>query len=90
MCPPQQSRLLSDHLSRTWETTFPVPLCVPIHTSFKKGLYLETSGLIDGGLSDGGYAKVSFRNCPFRKKKKKTHKNKPETKNTQTQHHKVH
>lgn len=87
MCPPKQSRVLSEHLSRTWETTFPVPLCVPIHTSFKKGLYLETSGLIDGGLSDGGYP---LETVPSEKKEKNPQKQTRNQKKPQTQHHKVH
>lgn len=70
MCPPQQSRVLSDQLPRTRETNrIHRSLCVPIHTSYKEGLYLETYGLIDSGLNDGGYANISFfRNCPCRKK----------------------
>lgn len=43
----------SDILSWTWEIRFTVPTRVSMHTSRKKGVYLETYRLIAAGLSDG-------------------------------------
>lgn len=36
--PSTNSRLLSNHSSRTWKTRFTILLSVPMHTSFKEGL----------------------------------------------------